>query len=259
MGSCRCSTPRYRRTARSRPLTRSSTASASGLGISPTMLPSARNRTWWANDGGAGVVGDHDDRLAELVDRPAHEGQDLGARPAVEVAGGLVGEDDRRAAGERPGHGDPLLLPARQLGRSVVEPLAQVDGADHVVEPAPLGVAAGEGQRQRDVLEGGERRDEVERLEHEADPVAPEAGQPPLGQGAELDPLDEGLAGGQRVEAGGAVHQRRLARARRSHDRREPTGREADRDVVEGDDRGVVGAVDLAGADGAGGDRRDLY
>src|ERR671939_333224 len=44
----------------------------------------------------------HHDRLAELVDRLAHEGQDLGARTLVEVAGGLVGEDDLRFAEQGP-------------------------------------------------------------------------------------------------------------------------------------------------------------
>ena len=43
------------------------------------------------------VVGDHDDRLAELVDRAAQEAEHLRAGARVEVAGGLVGEDDRRA------------------------------------------------------------------------------------------------------------------------------------------------------------------
>src|SRR5438309_7252 len=40
------------------------------------------------------VVGHHDDRLAQVVDRLAHEGEELGPGPRVEVAGGLVGEDD---------------------------------------------------------------------------------------------------------------------------------------------------------------------
>src|SRR5438445_8400558 len=37
------------------------------------------------------VVGDHDDGLVEIVDRLAHEREDLGTRARVEVAGGLVG------------------------------------------------------------------------------------------------------------------------------------------------------------------------
>ena len=61
-------------------------------------------------------MGHHDDRLAHPVDGLAHEAEDLGAAAGVEVAGGLVGEDHVGPAGQRPGHGDPLLLAARQLG-----------------------------------------------------------------------------------------------------------------------------------------------
>ena len=59
---------------------------------------------------GGGVVGDHHDRLAELAHRPAHEVEDLGAGAGVEVAGWLVGKDDRRTRRQRAGDGHPLLL-----------------------------------------------------------------------------------------------------------------------------------------------------
>ena len=60
-------------------------------------------------------MGDHHDRLAELVDAVPQEAQHLGAGAAVEVAGRLVGEDDLGPADQRAGDGDPLLLPAGQL------------------------------------------------------------------------------------------------------------------------------------------------
>ena len=71
----------------------------------------------------------------------------------------------------------------------------------------------------------------------------------------EVGAADEDLAGGERVEAGHAVHQRGLARARRAHDRGEAAGLEVDGDAVEGPHLGVAGAVDLDGVDGAGGRR----
>ena len=61
------------------------------------------------------VVGDHHDRLAEVVHAAPQERQHLGARRAVQVAGGLVREDDRGLAGQCPGTGHALLLPAGQL------------------------------------------------------------------------------------------------------------------------------------------------
>ena len=61
------------------------------------------------------VVGDdHDGRpgLVELVD----QGQDGLPGGLVEVAGRLVGQHDGGLADEGPGDGDPLALPARELG-----------------------------------------------------------------------------------------------------------------------------------------------
>src|SRR5699024_9158912 len=53
--------------------------------------------------GGHRVVGDHDDRLLELVDAAAQEVQHLRARGGVQVAGRLVREDDLRLADQRAG------------------------------------------------------------------------------------------------------------------------------------------------------------
>ena len=74
----------------------------------------------------------------------------LGA--GVEVAGGLVGEDDRRAADQGPGTGDALLLAAGELVGPVVQPVPEADGVDHGVEPGLVDVAPGDVQRQGDVL-----------------------------------------------------------------------------------------------------------
>jgi len=57
-------------------------------------------------------VGDHDEGLAVVGDRLAEQVEDLGAGARVEVAGGLVGEDDLRLARQRACDGDALLLSA---------------------------------------------------------------------------------------------------------------------------------------------------
>ena len=51
---------------------------------------------------------------------PCEQAEDLGPGGGVEVAGGLVGEHERRPADERPGDGHPLALAARQLGGPMV-------------------------------------------------------------------------------------------------------------------------------------------
>ena len=65
------------------------------------------------------VVGDDDDRLAELVDRPPQQLEHAGARLRVEVAGRLVGEDDGGRGDQRARDRDALLLAAGELGRAV--------------------------------------------------------------------------------------------------------------------------------------------
>ena len=76
----------------------------------------------------------------------------------------------------------------------VAEAVAEADGVDDAVEPRLVRLPAGEGQREGDVLEGGEGRHQVERLEHEPDPVAAQQGELPVGQPAEVDVADEDLA-----------------------------------------------------------------
>ena len=125
-----------------------------------------------------GVVGDHHDRLAQLADGLAHEGEDLGAGAAVEVAGGLVGEHDLGPAGEGTGHGHALLLATGELARAGARagrsrPTVSIDE----VEPLAVGLAAGQVHRERDVLDGREGRHQVERLEDEAEPVAAQLGE----------------------------------------------------------------------------------
>ena len=119
-----------------------------------------------------GLVGDHDDRLAELVGGVAHDVEQLGRGVRVELAGRLVGEDDVRARHQGARGGDALLLPAGELAGSVLEPVAEAEGVHDLVQPRPLGVAPGDVERKADVLQRGEGRDQVEGLEDEADALA---------------------------------------------------------------------------------------
>jgi hypothetical protein len=67
--------------------------------------------------GDRSIMGDEDDRGSRGAGEAAEELDDRQARLAVEVAGGLVGEDDRRPVGQCPGDSDPLLLAAAQPTR----------------------------------------------------------------------------------------------------------------------------------------------
>ena len=59
-------------------------------------------------------VGDHDDGDALVVEFLEHA-HDFDARLAVEVAGRLVGQQQRRLVDQRAGDGDALLLAAGKL------------------------------------------------------------------------------------------------------------------------------------------------
>ena len=65
--------------------------------------------------GDSSVVGDdHDGGPSEM--QFVDQCQDRLPGDAVEIAGGLVGQDDGRSPDQRPGDGYPLALATRQLG-----------------------------------------------------------------------------------------------------------------------------------------------
>ena len=119
---------------------RSKTESAVGSVSSSTMLAVGEEHRTVGVRRGDRVVRDHHDRLTELTHGLTHEGEDLGARAGVEVAGGLVGEDDVRLARECARHGDALLLTTRELRRTVTEAVDEADGVDDVVDPCVSGL-----------------------------------------------------------------------------------------------------------------------
>ena len=109
------------------------------------------------------IVGDEHDRLVAIRARPPERVEDPGARRVVEVAGRLVGEQDRRPGHERSGDGDALLLARGQLIGPVTLLAAQVDERDDVADPrrdiAAAGIDAGDRERQADVFLDGQQRD----------------------------------------------------------------------------------------------------
>ena len=164
-------------------------------------------------------VGDHHDGGALLVEL-GEQVHHLLAVLAVEVAGGLVGEDELGVGDHGAGDGHTLLLSARQLLREVLGPVGDGHPLHHRRDPllalrrADVQVA----QRQLDVLIDVQLVDEVEALEHEADVAFAELGALLLLQAADL--LAEQLVGalGGVVQEAEDVEQRGFAAARRPHD-----------------------------------------
>ena len=101
-------------------------AATSAPGPSPTISPVGEPDGARAARGEPRLVGDEDDGVAapvQLVEEP----DDLLAGGGVEVAGGLVGEEERGLAHERAGDGDALALAAGELVRLVVHAVREPD------------------------------------------------------------------------------------------------------------------------------------
>ncbi len=167
-----------------------------------------------------GLVGHHDDRLP-LSRQLLEDFHDLLGRRRVEVARRLVGEENRRPVHQRAGDGDALALATREFVGAMRRAIAELDAFERFHRALlPLGgTRAGVHQRELDIVQCRRARQEVERLEDEPDLLVPDARElVVLHRGRELA-VEPVLAFVRRVEAADEVHERRLSRAGRPHDR----------------------------------------
>ena len=77
----------------------------------------------------AGIVRDQDDGLV-VRGQLFEDGDDVGAGLLIEIAGRLVGEDQRRVVDQRAGDGDALALAAGELVRTMLRALVQADALE---------------------------------------------------------------------------------------------------------------------------------
>src|SRR5262249_15007624 len=151
----------------------------------------------------------------------------------VEIARGLVGQEQRRPPRDGAGHGYALLLAARELDGVVVRALREPDVGQEGARPLESVLLAAELEWNRDVLEGGQRGNQVEGLEDVADGVAAEARERILAEPGQLDSVHHDAPGRGPVEARDQAEQRGLAAARRPGDRDELAGRHLEEDLRE--------------------------
>src|ERR1700677_5195277 len=91
--------------------------------------------------GGGWVMGDHQNGLAVFLREASEQVENLIGALAVEVAGGLVAEQESGGSNNRAGDGDALFLSAGKLARIVIHTVAETydsQGGFHVL--APLGL-----------------------------------------------------------------------------------------------------------------------
>jgi hypothetical protein len=156
---------------------------------------------------GLGIVSDHQHGLVELAGGGAEHLEDGVGVFGVEVAGGLVGEDDRGAGNEGTGDGYTLLLAAGELVGTVLEATVDSEEVSEVVEEGLVEGAFGTGAEVGDVVgdldvaHGGEGGQEVETLEDEADAGAAHFGAFGVGELGEVGAVDGDVTGGGGGEA----------------------------------------------------------
>ena len=147
----------------------------------------------------------------EFADQPQH----LLDLDEVQVRGGLVGQYQGRIERDRARDRDPLLLPAAEIARPVDHPLLQADPRQQLSGALVCRAArmARREQRHHHVLQRGEARHEVERLEHDADGVAPVVRQLVAVERGDVDVAEFDGPGGGSQDAAEAGQQRRLPAA----------------------------------------------
>ncbi len=166
------------------------------------------------------VVGHHCQGEALVMER-VEEVEDRRRGHAVEIAGGLVGQQQARPGDQRPGDRHPLTLTARERRRRKGDPVAEANAFQRdsrpvaALPPRHPGIDHG----QRHVLQHRSVGQQVERLEHEPDLAAPPGGPFRFTHPGRVGPVEEVGAGRGLVQEAEQVEQRRLPRARRPDDR----------------------------------------
>jgi hypothetical protein len=207
--------------------------------------------------GDQGVVGDHHDGFVVLANEFFEEGHDFIGAFAVEVAGGLVAEEEGGVGDDGASDGDALFLTARELAGEVIHAVGKADdrkGGFYV--GAALGLRElGEKKRELHVLEGGENRDEVIHLKDEADVAGAPFGKFAGRHAGDLIAGDFDAASRGNVETAEKIQQSGFARAAGTHERDEFTCGHIEIEALKNVDfftAAAIGFVEIANLDEAG-------
>ena len=153
----------------------------------------------------AGVV------LEQAIDYDAANG-------AVEISGGLIGQQQLGPGYKGPGDRNPLLLTTRELAGLMRDAVREADCPERF-----LGRGKGIGptaqlEGDRDVLQRRHCRDQMKGLEYDADPRAAEPGKRVFIERAEVDPVNQHSSGTQTFQPAKHHQQGGFPGARRADD-----------------------------------------
>ena len=184
--------------------------------------------------GQRGVVRHHHQRRAFPPVEFQQQFEHLLAGLAIQIAGRLIGQQNRRLRDERAGQRHALLLAAGKLHRIVVQAVRQADAREQF--PRARGhfrTRARQFRRQQDILFRGQSRNQLERLKNETDLAPAHFRHAVFGKPGNIFAIEQNLAAGGVVEAREQAEQRALAASRRPHDGDELAARDRQIDATQ--------------------------
>ena len=186
-------------------------------------------------------------RRGDDVERKLHE---VVGSCFVEVAGGLIRQQETRTNGERPPDGGALLLAAGKLFGIALQKIFQPEAMDQLLLPDRI-KAAGEARLKRDIGADRETGDQVELLEHDGQGLAPQRSASEVGKPGHLGVVHENLAACGVVESRDEMQERALAAAGFSHQGDARAGLEREIDALQDGDATLRRQIALLQADDA--------
>lgn len=194
---------------------------------------------------GFGVVGNHDDGLAEvLVQAAKHFQNDFGVF-GVKVSGGLVGEEDFGLVDDGAGDRDALLFTTGKFSGAVIEAFFDAEHPRDDLEAVRIEAVAMNVLRDGDISLGSEGRKKVEALEDESDFVTAQLGTLGVGHRGEIVAVDKNAAARSLCQTADDVKERRFAATRWPHDSDGFPGEDVEIDATERGNLDLSGMVEL--------------
>src|SRR5258707_2729577 len=178
------------------------------------------------------VVGHENERRVRFRVHLEHEVDHARAGRGVEIPGGLVGKEELRLRDEGARERHALLLAARERLRVMPQPLRETHPREHFRRPVRRARFARELEGQHHVLQRVQRRQQLERLEHEAEQPRAERRAPVLVEPEEIRAVQPYRGRARRIEAREQPEKGRVSGARGADDRHRFARHDLERNVL---------------------------
>ena len=154
----------------------------------------------------------------------------------IKVAGRFVGQQKRRSMNQRSRHGGALHFAAAHLVREGVGARGESDEFEHLGRAGAgvLGPVAAQEEGKLDVLDRGHGQQQIEKLEDDAEALAPVCGEGAFVHVVQSESVDRDLARCWLVESAEQIEQRAFAATAGTGHRAECAGRDFQRDIPQG-------------------------